>query len=484
MNYPDKRTKIVCTLGPSSKDKRTILSMVEEGMNVARLNFSYGNYNEHKKLIDNIRSVADEKSEPIALMQDVQGPKIRLGSLPEDGIKIEQGQKVVFNTGIERYNEEENELPVDYSELHNYVSPGERVFSSDGRIVCEISEVDNERIVTQAQTGGTVLSNTGINAPDSDLEVRAVTEKDKNDIKFGVKQDFDFLAISFVRSAEDILDARYLIKDYEQKLDKKQEQNIKIIAKIERAEAIENIEEIMEEADGVMVARGDLGIEIPAQEVPLQQKKIIELAIENSIPVIVATQMLDSMQTNPRPTRAEVSDVSNAVIDHTDAVMLSEETATGDYPTKSVETMVDIIQETEKSHYDDLAPPSLSEDILETDEVLAGLSRIISQEINAKLILAASLSGKTARLISRCRPELPIVVATNNSRVKHQLNLSWGVQPFLLPDCHTVEELVDRSTLYLKRHELVSTSDKIIVIAGEPVGEAGNVNLLEVKEIE
>ncbi len=477
-----KRTKIVCTIGPASEDKQTLSEMVEAGMNVARLNFSHGTYESHKELMDNIREVSEKKDEPVAIMQDVQGPKIRLGDLPEGGVELKQGDIVILDTSLSEYKD--NKLPVDYGDLHEYLKKGERLMIDDGKIIGEIKSVNGTEIRIEIEAGGTVSSNKGINAPDSKLAVRAITEKDKKDIKFGVKHDVDLLAVSFVRTAEDILDAKYLIQEYEEELNKEREQPIRIIAKIERQAAVENIEEIMDVVDGIMVARGDLGIEIPAEEVPLQQKELIDRAIKSAKPVIVATQMLDSMQENPRPTRAEVSDVSNAVIDHTDAVMLSGESATGKYPVKTVETMTEIIQEAEESHYDDLPPPEIKDKILETEEALTGLSRIISEELSAKLILAASMSGDTARLISRYRPELPITVGTNNKRVQRQLNLSWGVVPFILPECKTIEELVERSTLQLKRRNMVKSGDKIIVVAGEPVGQPGQINLLEVKEID
>jgi len=476
-----KRTKIVCTIGPASEDKQTLSKMVEAGMNVTRLNFSHGTYESHKKLIDNIREVSEEQDKPIAIMQDVQGPKIRLGDVPEEGVELEQGSTVTLDTSLSEYKNDK--LPVDYEDLHEHLKQGERLLIDDGKIIGKIESVEGTEIKIEIEAGGTVISNKGINAPDSKLAVRAITEKDKKDIKFGVKQDVDLLAVSFVRTAEDILDAKYLIQEYEEELNKDREQPIRIIAKIERQAAVENIEEIMDVVDGIMVARGDLGIEIPAEEVPLQQKELIDRAIKSAKPVIVATQMLDSMQENPRPTRAEVSDVSNAVIDHTDAVMLSGESATGKYPVKTVETMTEIIQEAEESHYDDLPPPEIKDKILETEEALTGLSRIISEELSAKLVLSASMSGDTARLISRYRPELPITVGTNNKRAQRQLNLSWGVVPFILPECKTIEELVERSTLQLKRRNLVKSEDKIIVVAGEPVGQPGQINLLEVKEI-
>ncbi|PIT86286.1 MAG: pyruvate kinase, partial [Candidatus Magasanikbacteria bacterium CG10_big_fil_rev_8_21_14_0_10_43_6] len=253
---------------------------------------------------------------------------------------------------------------------------------------------------------------------------------------------------------------------------------------IERAEAVERIDEILDVVDGIMVARGDLGIEIPAAEVPVTQKILIEKALAHAKPVIVATQMLDSMQELPRPTRAEVSDVSNAVMDHTDAVMLSNETATGKYPVVTVETMSHIIMEAEKSAYDDLPMREYDGKKQQIDTVISGMSRMLAEEVGATLILAASISGGTGKLISRYRPELPIAVATNSERARHQLNLSWGVVPFILPTCRTIEELVQRSVVYLKKEKIVARGDKLIVVAGEPVGEAGHVNLLEVREVE
>jgi len=282
---------------------------------------------------------------------------------------------------------------------------------------------------------------------------------------------------------QNILDARFFIKEVERELGIVGEDPVQIVAKIEKHEAVETIEKIIDTADGVMVARGDLGIEMPAERVPLIQKKIIDIARSQAKPVIVATQMLDSMQQNPRPTRAEVSDVSNAVIDHTDAVMLSNETATGDYPIEVVQTMSSIIVSTEESEYDDIPAHEtkpMSDDI---DDTISSLSKIIADELHARVILAASLSGDTGRLISRYRPELPIVVATGSLRVRRQLNLSWGVRPFLLQACKTIEELIERSIVELKEHSYVSKGDRIIIVAGEPVGQAGHVNLLEVRVI-
>ncbi len=476
-----KRTKIVCTLGPSCDTVDIITKMVKAGMNVARLNFSHGTYEHHTQLINNIRKVEKETGEPVAILQDLQGPKIRVGNLPEEGIELKEGENITFDTSLTELVD--NKIPVDYKELHEHVKPGERMLINDGRSEVKIVSVEDTKINTIVVVGGVITSHKGINVPDSKITARALTEKDKKDAKFGIEHNVDIMALSFVRTPEDVLDLRYWIKECEKEMGIIPEQPIRIIAKIERREAVDQIEEIMGVVDGIMVARGDLGVEIPAAEVPLVQKKLIDTALDHAKPVIVATQMLDSMQENPRPTRAEVSDVANAVIDHTDAVMLSNETATGKYPVETVKTMSTIIVETEQSHYDDL---HIREDVKEktkVDEIISQLSRALAEDVGAKVILAASISGETGRLISRHRPELPIVVATSIDRVSHQLNLSWGITPFILLPCRSIEELVERSITILKKDKIIESGDKIVVVAGEPVGQAGNVNLLEVREV-
>lgn len=477
-----KRTKIICTIGPACESKEVLKKMVEAGMNVARLNFSHGNFDNHEILIKNIRELNKKTGSAIAIMQDLQGPKIRVGLLPEAGIDLKENDLVTFDTSLDKYVKDI--IPIDYSDLHKFLKKGERLLLDDGRIETKIIEVAGTKIITKVVVSGHIVSHKGINVPDSKLTVRTLTEKDKADAKFGVAHKVDFIALSFVTSAEDILDLRYLIKQFEKELNIVSEQPIRIIAKIERSEAVKNIKEILAVADGIMVARGDLGIETPAKDVPLIQKKLVDLALDYAKPVIVATQMLDSMQNNPRPTRAEVSDVANAVIDHTDAVMLSNETATGKYPVETVKTMAEIIIGTEKSVYDDLLMHEPKNKNTKVDEVISQFSRSLAEKVGAKAILAASLSGETARLISRYRPELPIVVATATDRVRCQLNLSWGVLPFVLQPCQTIEELVERAVSQLKKLSLVKAGDRLIVVAGEPVGQAGNVNLLEVREVE
>lgn len=476
-----KRTKIICTIGPACNSVETLEKMVEAGMNIARLNFSHGTHKDHAALINNIKKVAKKTNEPIAIIQDLQGPKIRLGILPDEGVKLEVGEEIIFSSATKAYVN--GIIPIDYP-LHNYLKAGERVYLNDGRSEVKVTRVEKSNIHTKVVAGGIVTSHKGMNVPDSTLDSCAISEKDKEDAKFGVKARVDFIALSFVNGPEDVLELKQLIKNYEKEFKIKAEQPIRVIAKIERAQAIENIEKILEVADGVMVARGDLGIEIPAQKVPVIQKQIIKLALEKEKPVIVATQMLDSMRTQSMPTRAEVSDVANAVIDHTDAVMLSDETAMGKHPVQAVTVMSNIIKEVETSHLSTLLIREHTIDNrYQIDDIISGLSRRLAEKIGAKIILTASVSGDTGRLLSRYRPEVPIYVGTHIETVRNQLNLSWGVSPFLLKRCKLIEQLVKNSVVILKKDDVVKKGDKMIVVAGEPIGEHGYVNLLEVKDV-
>ncbi|TSC84637.1 MAG: pyruvate kinase [Parcubacteria group bacterium Gr01-1014_13] len=477
-----KKTKICATIGPACADVATLTDMVKAGMNIARLNFSHGDYASHSALIKNIRKAEEITGEPIAIMQDLQGPKIRVGGLPEVGVSIKVGEEVVFDTSLTEYKGKE--IPLDYHDLHKFLEPGQRILVDDGHIEIKVKSVEGTKITGEVVEGATILSHKGLNLPDSDLNITAISEKDKKDLKFGVEQGVDLVALSFVRSAKDIIDLRFLVKQFENELGIRNQQPIHLIAKIERHVAVENLEEILDVTDGIMVARGDLGLEMLAAEVPLVQKKMIDSANAHAKPVIVATQMLDSMRENRRPTRAEVSDVANAVIDHADTLMLSNETAAGKHPVLVVETMADIIASTEKSQYDDTALPSIHKAGTTIDVAITELSRILAEEVKAKIVLAASISGETGRIISHVRPPLPILVGTSSQRVQRQLNLSWGVIPFILETCASIEELVERSIAYIKKHKIAKNGDNMVVVAGEPVGQAGNVNLVEVRKIE
>ena len=477
-----KKTKICATIGPACKDMDTLTGMVQAGMNIARLNFSHGTHSDHAGFIATLRKVEESTNEPVAIMQDLQGPKIRIGELPEAGVPIAIGQEIVLDTAVAVYKTG-GAIPLDYPDLHKFIESGERILIDDGHIEVTVKKIDQTRIIVEVVEGNIIFSHKGLNFPDTDLDVDALSEKDRNDLKFGLEQGVDLVAMSFVRSAKDILDLRFLIKQYEAELGIKNQPTIRIIAKIERRIAVENLQEILDVSDGIMVARGDLGLEVPAAEVPLVQKKMIDAANQQAKPVIVATQMLDSMRENRRPSRAEVSDVANAVIDHADTLMLSNETAVGKHPVLVVQTMADIIVSTEKSDYDNKNLQPMHKYNSSLDEAISQLSRILAEEIKAKVILAASLSGETGRLISHVRPSLSILVGTSSKRVQRQLNLSWGVVPFILEPCQSIEELVERSISYIKKHKLAKVGDQMVVVAGEPVGQAGNVNLVEVREI-
>lgn len=476
-----KRTKIVCTIGPACENVEILEKMVHAGMNIARLNFSHGTHENHAMLIQNVREVSARTGEPIAILQDLQGPKIRIGKMPEEGIEIKNNTQVIFDTSISEFKN--GVIPLDYSELHQFVKKGERILVSDGTIETQVIGVKGTQITATVVAGGIIKSHKGMNVPDTTIGARALTEKDKEDARFGVEQGVDFMALSFVRSKDDVLELRKLIQQYEKELKIKNTSPIKIIVKIERREAVHNIEELFEVVDGIMVARGDLGVEIRAAEVPIIQKRLITLALERAKPVIVATQMLDSMQESIRPTRAEVSDVANAVIDHTDAVMLSNETATGKHPVETVEIMSQIIEEIEKSEYDHLDPNKVDYEEGETESVIGGLSRILAERSHAHLILAASLTGHIGRLISSHRPEVPVVVATPFERVRHQLNLSWGLIPFVMEEHQNSDDLITASLRLAKESNWAAPGDEIIIVSGTP-GEPGKVNRLEVHTLE
>ncbi len=478
-----KNTKILATIGPASEDKQTLKAMVKAGMNGCRLNFSHGTHEHHKMLISNIRQVSSETKKPLSIVQDLQGPRIRVGKLPKKGIDLKVGENVIF-TVDEKYkdNYKDKKIFVTYDHLHRDLQAGDTFVLVDGLIQVQVKLIRGKDIHCKVLIGGQLNSNKGLNFPETKLRISAITEKDKADLKFGVEMGIDWVALSFVTSAQEIYDLRYLIKKYEKELDLDVKFPIKIIAKIEKREAVNNIDEIIEAVDGIMIARGDLGIEIPAEEVPLKQKEIIHKCMVASKPVIVATQMLESMITNARPTRAEVNDVANSVMDHTDVVMLSGESANGKYPIEAVAMMSRVISKTERSVYDDLDPPLQLQDKTISD-IISYATTLFTVDEDVSLLLIGSVSGLTGRMISRHRPELMIMVATISKRVARQLNLSWGVRAFVLPRVDSLEEFNDRSIGYLKKHKLVKRGEQILIIAGEPVGVQGNMNLLEIREV-
>lgn len=464
----NKHTKIVCTIGPASDTVDSLVKLVEAGMNVCRLNFSHGTHEQHAELIKRIREASEKTGEPLCILQDLQGPKIRVGELPETGVELVTGKPIIFTSGA---GEIPKKIPVTYPNLHEDVKKGQRLLLDDGLLEVVVKSVKGEDVNCEVITGGTLKSHKGLNLPETDTQISAITTKDEEDIAFGVLQGVDWIALSFVRKPEDVQELRKLIED----------PGIKVIAKIEKPEAVANMDAIIAEVDGIMVARGDLGIEMPAEKVPVIQKELIAKCRLAGKPVIVATQMLDSMIKNPRATRAEISDIANAVIDHADATMLSGETASGAHPLEAVKTMSATIMETEKSKYDDITPEMRRTE--QSEVAMTNIASILGRSSNAKAIVVASLTGDSARLVSRERPDQPIYVMTTSDRVVRQLNVSWGVRGYVVAKADSVPKLIEESLEILKTNKLATAGDEIVVVAGEPLGESGSVNLVELRKI-
>jgi len=474
-----KRTKIVCTIGPASNSKAVLKRMVKAGMDCARLNFSHGTYQEHSVIIKFVRQVAKEIDRPVAFIADLQGPRVRIGELPNKGVKLKRGGSVILSTqSVEMIDDR---IPVTYRNLHQDVKKNDTLLVDEGLINLKVQNVAGRNITCKVIIGGVLTSHKGINAPTATLNIPLITNKDKKDLEFAIKNDIDWVAVSFVKDKEDIRRVRRLIKKLEDQYRVKH--STKIIAKIEKHEAVKNFDEILSEADGIMVARGDLGIETPIKRVPLVQKVIIEKCLAAAKPVITATQMLLAMVDSPRPTRAEVSDVANAVIDHTDAVMLSQESAVGKYPVAVVKTMASIIKDTEESPYDDIILQNYQGQTVPIDTAISLAASTLARDIKAKAILVATISGYTARIVSGHRPELPIVVAAESEKVRRQLAMSWGVIPYVVPRCKNVDELINKTVTCAKKKKIVKVGDRVIIIGGQPVGRTGNVNLVKIHEV-
>lgn len=480
----NKQTKILCTIGPASDKVGILEKMMRAGMNAARLNFSHGTHDSHRLLLKTIRKAAKKTNKTIAIVQDLQGPRIRLGVLPESGVKLARGHVVTFTTDP-AYSEEykDNKLFVTYKNLHKDIRQGDTILIMDGLIKVEVGDIVGHDIIAKVLIGGTVFTHKGLNFPDTSLSISPITKKDKEDLRFGVEQGVDWVALSFVSSAKDIKSLRRLIVKYHKELSLPL-RDIKVIPKIEKREAIENIDSIIEEADGIMIARGDLGIELSPEEVPLLQKEIIDKCVHHAKPVVVATQMLESMMQNARPTRAEAADVANAIIDHTDVVMLSGETAGGQYPVEVVQTMADIITHVEESSYDDLPLADyVDQSIGDVRDSLCMVSALLARQKDIDLIVTASLSGHTARCMSRYRPGVPIAVATHEEGIARQLALSYGTYAFALPTQKSLADLFKNSLSYLKRKKMVKKGQKVLFFIGDPKMVENKSSILEIIEI-
>jgi len=447
------KTKIVCTLGPASEEKTTIQKMVQAGMDVARLNFSHGTYKNHKKLINNVKKASKISNTPVAILQDLQGPKIRIGSLKKS-IELKNSQKLTLTTATKV--QKDSLIPIQYKHLHKDVKKGDIILVNDGLIELKVTSKSGKKINCKVQTGGLLESNKGINVPTAKISAKSITEKDRKDLKFGLKQNVDYIALSFVSSKKDITELKNIIN--------RSKKRTKVIAKIERKEAVDNLEEIIEKADGVMVARGDLGLEINEELVPLVQKKIIKLANKYGKPVIVATQMLQSMIKNPRATRAEISDVANAIFDHTDAVMLSNDTAVGDFPIKAVQTLEKVarsIENEQKNNESILENTSRKKDIPMSEAICLNACEL-AEDIDANLIVAITEGGKTAKEISKHRPFIPIITFTENEKTRNELALIWGINKIHLikmpKDSH-----IQKVKKFIKLYRLANTDDEVVI---------------------
>jgi len=472
-----RRTKIVCTLGPASSSREQLKGLMEAGLNVARLNFSHGTHDQHRVLIENVRAVAKEVGVPVAIMGDLQGPRIRVGDL-DAPIVLVQGTDVVL---VHEGSEKPGEIPVTYTELANDVRVGDRILLDDGLLELVVMDVRAPRVAARVVHGGNLRSHKGMNLPGVNVTAPSITEKDEADVVFAVEQGLEYLALSFVRKAEDIVSLRKLAP-----------REMLIVAKIEKDNALDNIESIIRETDGVMVARGDLGVELPFEQVPLAQKRIIEVANRLGRPVITATQMLESMITNPRPTRAEASDVANAILDGTDAVMLSAETAAGAFPRLAVEAMTRIITEVESrahphvaAHSTDraLANEAMRTGPAKTEDAIAAATVAAARMIQAPCVIVFTKSGFTARIVSSYRPDVPILTLTDVVRTYRQLALVWGVVPELVPHCESYEQMVERALAAVRRNGIAESGQRVIVTAGVPFDTPGTTNMLKVENV-
>jgi len=453
------RTKIVATIGPASASRSVLRDMIIAGMDVARINFSYGTADTNIDLMGVVREAAKAEGVSVAIMQDLQGPKLRVGELPAGGLALVEGLRATLLAGSE--NMEGDAVPVPYQRLAREVKPGDRILLNDGLLELEVASVRGRRIHTKVLLGGKLLANQGLTVPSASLSLESLTEKDEADLSLGLKHGVDFVAMSFVRTGRDVVDLRQKIAaglpddaDFPA-----------VVAKIEKHEALKNFEAILKEADAVMIARGDLGLATSLSSVPLAQKELVAKCLVAGKPVMVATQMLSSMTMRPRPTRAEVSDVANAVIDHTDAVMLAEETALGRYPVRSVRVMSDIISRTEESPLDDLMPhrEARGEPV---PQAVAAAAVELARHVEARALLVTTRSGYSARAVARFRPETRVFAATDNPRVQRQLMLSWGIMPVYVEGYEEPERMVDKALTILHDRYSIPSGSRVVVVSG------------------
>ena len=460
-----KKTKIVCTLGPASENEETLRELIKNGLNVCRLNFSHGSHEEHKGRMDLVKKLREELNMPTAILLDTKGPEIRTGKFDVPEVFLEEGQ--TFTITMKDVIGDKERCTVSYKGLANDVKPGDTILIDDGLVGLTVKEVNNDDIVCEVQNSGIVKNHKGVNVPGVKVNLPAITEKDRSDIEFGIEQGIDFIAASFVRKVSDVLAIREILEE-------NNAEHIKIISKIENQEGVENLDEIIEVSDGIMVARGDLGVEIPTEEIPVVQKLMIKKCNEAGKPVITATQMLDSMIRNPRPTRAEVTDVANAIYDGTDAIMLSGETAAGKYPVEAVKTMATIAKRAEETMRNRRDKINKSKNVT---DAISYATCTIAMDLEAKAILSSTASGHTARMVSKFRPDCPIVATTSNESVRRQLALTWGVLPLMREKSVNIDQVIVNSIEAAKTSNYVSKDDVVVITAGG--GETTNLIKVE-----
>lgn len=470
-----RKTKIICTMGPSTEKGDTLKKLIEAGMNVARMNFSHGDFDEHGGRLKSLRKYSKELGLPVAALLDTKGPEIRLGDFEAGRVELKEGQE--FTLTARDILGTEKEVSITYKQLPKDVKPGSSILLDDGLIGLEVKEVSGDDIVCTVMNGGPVSNHKGVNVPGTDLSMDYLSEKDKADLIWGAENDVDFIAASFVREAADVIAIRDLLKAHGS-------EKIQIIAKIENEQGVRNIDGILEAADGIMVARGDMGVEIPCEEVPVVQKNLIKKANQAGKIVVTATQMLDSMIKNPRPTRAEATDVANAIYDGTVAIMLSGETAAGAYPVEALKTMVKIAERTEKDinyrrrffENDRKANPDVTDAICHATCTTA-------LDLKAKAIISVTKSGRSAKMVSRYKPDCDIVACAMDEKVCRQLNLAWGVTPLLLDEQKEVFDLFDEAVAVAAKEKGLQKGDTVVITSGVPIGMSGTTNMLKVQNV-
>ncbi len=470
-----RRTRIICTIGPASRGPDMLRQLARAGMDVARLNLAHGSHAEHAENVARIRAVSEEEGRPIAVQADLQGPKLRMGEMAGSGVVVHEDERVTLTTegGV---GTEPNALPVQNVDLPDLVHPGDPILIDDGLIELEVLELREHEVHCRVRVGGLVKSNKGINLPGVSADLPSVTEKDLHDLDAALEWGVDWIALSFVRCAEDIHTLRGLIEA-------RTDAPVPIMAKIEKPQALQHLDAIIDAADAVMVARGDLGIEIPPEDVPMAQKRVIKACNAAGIPVVTATQMLDSMIRNPRPTRAEASDVANAILDGTDAVMLSGETSIGSYPLEAAQTMARIATQVE-GHGDEAPPRAFRAVPGDRTRSIANAvghsARDIAHHLGAAAIIAPTASGYTARVMSSYRPRTPIVAITPDRRVQRRLMLYWGVTPLLAPRTDNTDQMIRQAVRAARERELIADGDTVVITAGTAFSEPGTTNLVRV----